>query len=103
MIEFPVPGENIRQNGRQYARQRAEWAHFRNELDWFVARTMMRACQWLEDNAEKGKFFLWVDTFEIHMAEENSELVEKFRAGLVKFMWQQGADEEYIEAYAEGS
>jgi len=66
MIEFPVPSENIRQNGRQYARQRAEWAHFRNESDWFVARTMMRACQWLEDNTEKDKFFLWVDTFEIH-------------------------------------
>ena len=66
MIEFPVPSENIRQNGRQYVRQRVEWAHFRNESDWFVARTMMRACQWLEDNAERDKFFLWVDTFEIH-------------------------------------
>ena len=43
---------------------------------------MMRACQWLEDNAERDKFFLWVDTFEIHMAEENSggiqDMVERF-------------------------
>lgn len=66
MIQFPVPRENIRQNGRQYARQRAEWSQFHNESDWFVSRTMMRACQWLEDNAGKDKFFLWVDTFEIH-------------------------------------
>jgi arylsulfatase A-like enzyme len=66
MIEFPVPKENLRQNGRQYARHRSETSHFRKESDWFVTRTMMRACQWLEDNAERGKFFLWVDTFEIH-------------------------------------
>jgi len=66
MIEFPVPRENIRQNGRQYASQRAEWAHFNYEDDWFVARTMTKACQWLQDNANREKFFLWVDTFEIH-------------------------------------
>ena len=71
MIEFPVPKENMRyfggkQNGLPYAKNRAEWAHYRNESDWFVARTMMRACQWLEDNVKRDKFFLWVDTFEIH-------------------------------------
>ena len=66
MIEFPVPPENIRQNGRQYASQRAQWAHYRHEEDWFVVRTMLQACKWLEDNARREKFFLWVDTFEIH-------------------------------------
>ena len=66
MIEFPVPRENIRQNGRQYASQRAQWAHYRYEEDWFGVRTMLRACKWLEDNARREKFFLWVDTFEIH-------------------------------------
>jgi len=66
MTEFPVPRENMRQNGRGYASQRAEWAHYRHEDDWFGARTMMRACQWLEDNAKRDRFFLWVDTFEIH-------------------------------------
>ena len=65
-IEFPVPRENLRQNGTLYARDRATHAHYRHEEDWFVVRTMKRACQWLEDNAKRPKFFLWVDTFEIH-------------------------------------
>lgn len=65
-IELPVPRENIRQDGRQYAHQRADWAHFRHEEDWYVARTMCQACRWLEDNAKREKWFLWVDTFEIH-------------------------------------
>ena len=26
--------------------------------DWFVARTMTRACEWLEDNYKRDKFFL---------------------------------------------
>jgi len=65
-IDFPVPRENLRQSGQGYARDRAKTAHYRHEEDWFVARTMRRACQWLEDNASCDKWFLWVDTFEIH-------------------------------------
>lgn len=65
-VEFPVPRENLRQNGRLYARDRARTAHYRYEEDWFVTRTMRQACQWLEDNAQREKWFLWVDTFEIH-------------------------------------
>jgi len=65
-VVFPVPREHLRQNGRGYAGDVANRAHFRHESDWFVARTMQRACDWLEDNAGREKFFLWVDTFEIH-------------------------------------
>ncbi len=65
-IVVPVPIEHVRQQARQYRSQRAEWAHFKHETDWFVARTMLRASQWLEDNAQRDKWFLWVDTFEIH-------------------------------------
>ena len=65
-IAFPVPRENFRQDGRGYAGDRVRWSHYRHEEDWFVARTMMTACKWLEDNAKRDKFFLWVDTFEIH-------------------------------------
>ncbi|NCO94620.1 MAG: hypothetical protein COZ06_24340 [Armatimonadetes bacterium CG_4_10_14_3_um_filter_66_18] len=65
-IVVPVPLEHVRQQARQYKSQRAEWAHFKHETDWFVARTMLRASQWLEDNAHRDKWFLWVDTFEIH-------------------------------------
>ncbi|MBA7483924.1 Ulvan-active sulfatase [subsurface metagenome] len=66
MIEFPVPRDRIRQNGGGYAGQRAQWSHYKYEEDWFVARTMLRASKWLEDNAQRDNFFLWVDTFEIH-------------------------------------
>lgn len=65
-VVFPVPRENLRQNGIGYARHMAYTSHYRHERDWFVARTMQRACDWLEDNHARGKFFLWVDTFEIH-------------------------------------
>ena len=65
-IEFPFPRENVRQNGRGYARDMAWTAHYQYETDWFVARTMLRACKWLEENAERDSFFLWVDTFEPH-------------------------------------
>lgn len=65
-ITFPAPRENMRQNGRLYAEDRARWSQYRHEEDWFGVRTMRRACRWLEDNARKGKFLLWVDSFEIH-------------------------------------
>ncbi len=65
-IPFPVPKENIRQEGRQYLRQMADMAHFEHEEDWFVAQTMTTAAQWLEDNARRDNWFLWVDTFEPH-------------------------------------
>ena len=65
-IEPTVPLENLRQGGRGFLRDRANTAHYDHEADWFVARTMVRACDWLEDNRKRDKFFLWVDTFEIH-------------------------------------
>jgi len=65
-IPNPVPPEHMRDNGRGFRGDRANWSHYRHERDWFVARTMQRACDWLEDNRARDKFFLWVDTFEIH-------------------------------------
>jgi len=65
-IKFPFPRENARQNGKEYIYQMVRMSHYRHETDWFAARTMMRAGEWLEDNYKKEKFFLWVDTFEIH-------------------------------------
>lgn len=38
----------------------------RNGEDYFVAQSMRRACQWLENNHKADKFFLWVDTFDPH-------------------------------------
>ncbi|MEW6356024.1 MAG: sulfatase [Planctomycetota bacterium] len=65
-VDIPVPLSNMRQGGRGFIGDRVRTSHYRHEHDWFVARTMMRACEWLEDNFTKEKFFLWVDTFEIH-------------------------------------
>ena len=65
-ISVPVPAENLRQAAGGYRRDRCNWSHYRREEDWFVARTMMAACRWLSDNASRDRFFLWVDTFEIH-------------------------------------
>jgi len=65
-IPVPVPVEHFRQQAGGYRRDRANWSHYVHEEDWFVTRTMRRACRWLEDNAARDKWFLWVDTFEIH-------------------------------------
>ncbi len=65
-VEFPVPRENLRQNGGGFINDRARTMHYEHETDWFVARTMLAASRWLEDNYRRDKFFLWVDTFEIH-------------------------------------
>jgi arylsulfatase A-like enzyme len=41
-------------------------AHWKNERDTFVARTMQRATDWLEANHTHERFFLYVDTFDPH-------------------------------------
>ncbi len=65
-IGVPVPVSHFRQEANGYRRNRANWSHYRHEEDWFVSRTMRTACRWLEDNAARDAWFLWVDTFEIH-------------------------------------
>ncbi len=65
-IEMPWPEEYAREKGRHYIRDLARTAHYRHETDWAVAQTMLKAGEWLEDNYKRDKFFLWVDTFEIH-------------------------------------
>ncbi len=65
-VELPVPREHMRQDAHGFIRDRARTMHFEHEADWFVARTMMSAAQWLEDSRKRDRFFLWVDTFEIH-------------------------------------
>lgn len=38
----------------------------RREEDYFVARVMRAAAQWLEDNADRRPWLLWVDCFDPH-------------------------------------
>jgi arylsulfatase A-like enzyme len=65
-VNPPVPMENMRQGGHGFVRDRARAAHCVQETDWFVAQTMLAASRWLEENRTRERFFLWVDTFEIH-------------------------------------
>ena len=65
-VQLPVPRENMRQNAGGFIRDRARTMHCEHETDWFVARTMLAASRWLEDNYRRDRFFLWVDSFEIH-------------------------------------
>ena len=65
-VELAVPREHMRQNGGGFIRDRARSLLYEHETDWPVARTMMAASEWLEDNYKRERFFLWVDSFEIH-------------------------------------
>jgi arylsulfatase A-like enzyme len=65
-MAFPVPPENLRQGGKERQEQMSRMAHFKQESDWFVTQTMIKAAEWLEHNARRDKWFLWVDTFEVH-------------------------------------
>ena len=65
-VECPVPLKNIRQEGKQRQRQMAGLANAKLEKDFWVATGMTKAAEWLEENARHDKWFLWVDTFEVH-------------------------------------
>lgn len=65
-IKAPFPLEHARQGGRGFVRDMVNTSHYRHETDWFGARTMIKAGEWLEDNYKRDRFFLWVDSFEIH-------------------------------------
>ncbi|MCX7012741.1 MAG: sulfatase [Candidatus Sumerlaeota bacterium] len=65
-IALPIPAEHVRQDGAEYRSHLADMSHFRHESDWFVAQTAQTAAAWLQDNANREKWMLWLDTFEIH-------------------------------------
>lgn len=48
---------------RQYA---ANVKNFKGEEDYFAPRVFQGACDWLDDNAKKGPFFLQVECFDVH-------------------------------------
>lgn len=48
---------------RQYA---ANVKNFKGEQDYFAPRVFQGACDWLDENASKGPFFLQVECFDVH-------------------------------------
>ncbi len=48
---------------RQYA---ANVKDFKGEEDYFAPRVLQGACDWLDENAQKGPFFLHVECFDVH-------------------------------------
>lgn len=65
-IELPGDPAKYRNNGAIAIQYIKNAMGRRTETDWYVAQTMMKACEWLEDNYKADKFFLWVDTFDPH-------------------------------------
>ena len=64
--ESPCDPKKIRSADRLAEHHRRAVAARRYESDTFVAQTMTRACEWLEDNYRDGPFFLYADTFDPH-------------------------------------
>ena len=62
----PCDPVKIRGGGSLRYRHRRNVAGWRREADRFVARTMTAACDWLEDNYQRERFLLYVDTFDPH-------------------------------------
>ena len=53
---------------------------FQGEEDYFSAKTFGGACDWLDRHAAKGKFFLHVETFDVHEPFEIPEPYESMYA-----------------------
>ncbi|KPK80618.1 MAG: hypothetical protein AMJ81_11715 [Phycisphaerae bacterium SM23_33] len=64
--ELPVPPELIRYRPAHYQQVRVNRAHRRHEDDYFAPGTFRMACEWLERNWKRDRFFLWVETFDPH-------------------------------------
>ena len=64
--EYGCDPEKLRWPDRLVKVHRRNTFDWRHESDRFVARTMTVACDWLEDNYQRDKFFLYVDTFDPH-------------------------------------
>jgi arylsulfatase A-like enzyme len=65
-VTHRAPDEKIRAARTYVQYHRRNTADWRYEKDRFVARTMTTACEWLQDNYDKGDFYLYVDAFDPH-------------------------------------
>ena len=65
-VKFPCDPAKIRLPNENYIHHLRNTAHRTREEDYFVAQTMIRAADWLAENNDGRRFFLYVDTFDPH-------------------------------------
>jgi len=65
-VPMPGPKENFREEGAERNMLMAEYAFDKRETDYWAPGCMLKAAEWLEDNAGRNEWLLWVDTWEPH-------------------------------------
>jgi arylsulfatase A-like enzyme len=65
-VKFPCAPSKLRLGEETVGQYLRNVARRTREEDYFVARTMTRAAEWLEENRDGRRFFLYVDTFDPH-------------------------------------
>ena len=63
LVERWSTPEHLRREVHQYL---ANVAHFESEADFFAPRVMSAAADWLRANADAKRFYLHVDSFDVH-------------------------------------
>lgn len=65
-IPWPCAKEKLRQPENWVLRYYRNISRRRTEADWFSPQTFTRAMEWLDRNYTHEKFFLFIDTFDVH-------------------------------------
>jgi len=65
-VKFPCDPRKARKADMSLVQYLRNVAQRNREEDYFVAQTMSRAAEWLEENRDGRRFFLYVDTFDPH-------------------------------------
>ena len=65
-VKLPCAVEKLRGADRTTSQYLRNVADRRSEADYFAPMTMANACNWLDRNHKRDKFFLYVDTFDPH-------------------------------------
>ena len=65
-VKLPCDPKKLRNPETTVVQHLRNVARRHREEDYFVAQTMTRAAEWLEENRDGRRFFLYVDTFDPH-------------------------------------
>jgi len=65
-VKLPCDPKKLRLGEKTVVQYLRNVARRGREEDYFVAQTMSRAAEWLEENRDGRRFFLYVDTFDPH-------------------------------------